>query len=159
MREEYLYHYQKNKLYKSIIDNEYKDLDLFRSFDSVPFIPVGYFKKNGSAFTSSSKANRSLLSSSTSGVPSIIEIDNETSKRQVISLTSSLSDFIGKERREFIACDLSPKKMNSEISARHGAISGFANFATKLNFILDDNDGEYVPNIAKLEMILSENQK
>ena len=49
--------------------------------------------------------------------------------------------------------------MNSEISARHGAIIGFANFATKLNYILDDIDGRYIPNISKLKRILSENEK
>ncbi len=158
IKEEHLYHYQNNSLYKKIIDNEYQNQDFFTSLDKAPFLPVQYFKENGKSFTSSKKIHRSLLSSSTSGVPSVINIDNETSKRQVFSLIASLSNFIGKERRHFLICDVPPQTNSFDISARHGAIGGFTNFATKSDFILENSDNSYKANIQKIKDIISENK-
>tara|TARA_A100001015_G_scaffold309849_1_gene410056 strand:- start:34 stop:1197 length:1164 start_codon:yes stop_codon:yes gene_type:complete len=158
-KEEHLYHYNNNNLYKKIIDNEYGSKNLFKSLETLPFIPVGYFKQSGKSFTSSNKIHRTLLSSSTSGTPSVIDIDNETSKRQILSLTSSLSDFIGKKRIPFLICDVPPEKANFEISARHSAISGFSNFASKSDFILKTYKDAFQLDIRKVEEFISNNSK
>ena len=121
----------------------------------VPFLPVQYFKFVGNKLTSSKEVYRSLLSSATSGVPSKVNIDRETSKRQVLSLTSSLSNFIGKERRHFLICDVEKPGNNFEITARHAAMKGFTNFASKIDYIFDIKNGKYQLNYKKIKNILT----
>ena len=109
----------------------------------------------GNKLTSSKEVYRSLLSSATSGVPSKVNIDRETSKRQVLSLTSSLSNFIGKERRHFLICDVEKPGNNFEITARRAAMKGFTNFASKIDYIFDIKNGKYQLNYKKIKNILT----
>ena len=77
------------------------------------------------------------------------------SKRQVLSLASSLSNFIGKERRQFLICDIESSGANFEIAARHAAIKGFTNFASKVDFIFELKDNKYQLNYNKVYNILN----
>lgn len=156
-KDEHQFHYDNNDLYKRIIDNEYESKELFQSFETIPMLPVSYFKYQGDSFTTSKNIHRSLQSSSTSGTPSIVNIDKETSKRQVLSLTSSLSRFVGKERRPFMVCDVPQQSKSFDISARHGAISGFTNFSTKTDYILDEHQESYKLNIDRIKHFINSN--
>lgn len=160
LNEEHLHHYQNNALYKKISDG-LTDQQSFISLAEIPFLPVQYFKKAGGKFATSDKIHLSLVSSATSGIPSVIPIDQETSKRQIFALSSALSDFIGKERRPFLICDLEPAEAKNfkDLAARHAAISGFANFATVKNFILENSTAGYVPNIEKIKSVIANSDK
>lgn len=152
--------YVKNNLYKKIIDS-ITPKKTFSSLDEIPFLPVQYFKKAGDKFASSKKVHRSLLSSATSGLPSIIPLDAETSKRQVVAISSVLSDFIGKERRPFLICDFDLEHTTNakEFTARHAAISGFTNFASSKNFILQNENEKHVVDVEKIKNVIRKNQQ
>ena len=148
------FHYENNILYRKIVDAQFNGQNYFNNLNEIPFLPVQYFKEPGKDLTTSKKIHRRLYSSATSGVPSIINIDNETSKRQIYSLTSTLSNFIGKSRREFLISDIVPNISSSEISARNSAVSGFINFSSKTHYIFNYKNNIFSPNISQIKKVI-----
>ena len=148
------FHYKNNILYRKIVDAQFNGQNYFNNLNEIPFLPVQYFKESGKDLTTSKKIHRRLYSSATSGVPSIINIDNETSKRQIYSLTSTLSNFIGKSRREFLISDIAPNISSSEISARNSAVSGFINFSSKTHYIFNYKNNIFSPNINQIKKVI-----
>jgi acyl-protein synthetase LuxE/acyl-CoA reductase LuxC len=107
--------------------------------EDLPFLPAQYFKEAGSKLVSvpRDKVYRTLASSATSGRPSTVVLDQATARRQAKAVVSVLSEFIGKQRRFMLVCDVPPGTMQSgEISARAAATLGFMTFASGHRHVL-----------------------
>ena len=108
--------------------------------ESYPFVPVTAFKEFDLKSTQGSVSSvRS--SATTSGIPSTIYVDRETRKRQSLSASKILSDYIGAEQRPYIVFDLeSTSRGSSGMSARGAAILSLAHFASEFHFVMKQDE-------------------
>jgi hypothetical protein len=142
--EELTHHYRNNKYYRNFCDRKGFNPETFvGEITDIPAVSVSVFKELGSMLTSVEEKDIkiSLQSSATSGVPSTVVLDKITSKRQSKAMIKVVQEFIGKERKHFIICDVKPKSENLKLmGARFAAIGGYLNFANSVEYILDVND-------------------
>ena len=145
LREEFQFQFESGSVFRKICESAGFEPGAGPAcLEDFPFIPVQYFKEAGRNLKIDSfDTHRFLSSSATSGTPSIISVDKETSKRQIRALASVLSDFIGEFRRPFWVCDLEPGRVRNriELPARLAAVQGFLSFASSREFVLADGDG------------------
>ena len=116
--------------------------DNIADISDIPFLPVDIFKKMTLLSVPKSEIIKIIKSSATtSNIPSIIHLDRKTANRQMISLHSIMSDFIGKEKLNFIIIDNKKtlEANNQNLSSRGSAIRGMLIFAKKFTCILDEN--------------------
>jgi phenylacetate-coenzyme A ligase PaaK-like adenylate-forming protein len=151
IKEEILFHYQNNVLYRNYCRKRKFDpnLDSFENLADIPYIPVQVFKQIGATLSSVSQSQIkiSLQSSATSGIPSTVLIDKETAKRQIRAVSKVLTSFIGGFRRPFYIMDLDPKKNSARsLDARGTAVLGMLNFASESRYFMseDENGGLYL---------------
>ena len=153
LNEEFAFHYSHSPLFRRICEGSgWTPEKPAARLEDLPFVPVQYFKEAGRELVSvaDDKVHRFLQSSATSGRPSIVAVDKKTAKRQVSALTSVLGDFIGKERRPFLVCDLpSDEDTNApDLPARLAALQGFLSFATERVYVLTKGGQEQlVPDL------------
>jgi len=140
-----------NKIYSKITNNFFRSK--YKKINDFPFIPVQYFKKNNLDL-SRNKFDKRISSSSTSGNPSIIGIDKQNSRIQILSIFSTMQSFLGKKRRNMYICD---KQIfdNKLISARSAAANGFSNYSKKKIYLLDKNENL---NISNLKLLFKEKE-
>ncbi len=142
--EELGHHYYNNKYYRKFCDKKgFNPLTFSGNIVDIPSVAVSVFKELGSILRSVDEDDIkiSLQSSATSGVPSTVVLDKITSKRQSKVMIKVLQEFIGKERKHFIICDVKPKPENLKLmGARFAAIGGYLNFANSAEYILEVND-------------------
>jgi len=144
--EELKFHFENNKQYRNFCINKKFDPYTFEGeLEEIPPIAVSVFKDLGANLKSvpDEDVKISLQSSATSGIPSTIVLDKITAKRQAKVMIKVVKDFIGSKRKPFVVVDVSPDPKNIKfLGARYAAISGYLNFADKVNYALvkDDND-------------------
>lgn len=156
LQKEYRFQFTHCDLYKKICQSQGYDKNTqFNTLSELPFLPVQYFKEAGKQLKIDTlKTSRELHSSATSGKPSTIAIDKETSKRQVKAVSTVLSTFIGATRRPFLICDVEPSTTilsNPSLSARFAATQGFLLFATTKTYLLEATTSSYTLNIERLK--------
>lgn len=143
--EELRFHYTNNELYRRFCIN--KNFDPFSftgGLNEIPVISVSVFKDLGGSFISipENEVKLALKSSATSGVPSTVVLDKLTAKRQAKVMVKVIKDFIGSNRKPFIVVDIKPEPHNLNfLGARYAAIGGYLNFADKVHYALDLNEG------------------
>jgi hypothetical protein len=155
--EELIHHYKNNKYYRNFCERKGFNPETFSGdISDIPAVAVSVFKELGSMLRSveADDIKISLQSSATSGVPSTVVLDKITSKRQSKAMIKVVQEFIGKERKHFIICDVKPKPENLKLmGARFAAIGGYLNFANSVEYILDvSENNEFVfdaDNVAK----------
>ena len=140
--DEIIFHRKNNNLYKKyLIKKKFSiNKNISNSFYDLPYVPVQIFKELGGVLSSVEQKDikNSLQSSATSGKPSKILVDKETSRRQIKAMVKVLGDFIGNNRRKFHIMDASPTiSQNLEISARMAAARGFLNFSAGADYYLN----------------------
>lgn len=135
------WHYQNSFEFKSFCQNQGFSPSKNYNVDEIPFIPVSLFKKIDFLSVPKDSIIKTLYSSSTTGIPSKIMIDQITSDNQRNVANKILSDFLGKIRRHFIVFDSEStiKSINGDLSSRNTAIRGMLPLAKSMSFILDDN--------------------
>ena len=142
--EELTHHYKNNKYYRNFCERKGFNPESFSGeISDIPAVAVSVFKELGSMLRSveADDIKISLQSSATSGVPSTVVLDKITSKRQSKAMIKVVQEFIGKERKHFIICDVKPKPENLKLmGARFAAIGGYLNFANSVEYILDVRD-------------------
>ncbi len=135
------WHYAQNKECRRLYDSKsFNPLNNFQ-LEDLPYFPVSAFKKFDLLSVPQKDIVKTLYSSSTSGTPSKIFIDNSTAQMQAKAIRQILIDFLGGTRRIFIIFD-SPstiKSTDNSLNSRGTAIRGILPFARKAFFILDDN--------------------
>lgn len=141
--EELCHHYNSNEIYRKFCTRKSFNPHTFTGeIDEIPYVAVSVFKEMGQELVSIPKdeIKISLQSSATSGRPSTVILDRITSKRQTKVMVKVLKEFIGENRKPFIVVDVSPKPENIHfLGARYAAISGYLNFASKVEYALHFN--------------------
>jgi len=153
--EELTHHYKNNKYYRNFCERKGFNPENFSGdISDIPTVSVSVFKELGSLLGSvdADDIKISLQSSATSGVPSTVVLDKITSKRQSKAMIKVVQEFIGKERKHFIICDVKPKPENLKLmGARFAAIGGYVNFANSVEYILDVSEkNEFIFDADKL---------
>lgn len=109
---------------------------------SVPFLPVGIFKRMELSSVTPSEVVRILTSSATSSqIPSRVVIDQVTRHRQMRALTAILTAILGGRRRPFVVLDAAPRadaQGGQELSARAAGMRGYLMAATTKHYVLRD---------------------
>ncbi len=136
------WHYENCQDYKLLCDNRnFSPVSSFKLAD-IPYLPVSIFKTREFLSVPKEKITRTLFSSSTSGVPSKILLDDITIKNQITALGKILKSFLGADRRHFIVFD-TEKTIKStgdgELNSRGTAIRGMFPMAKSVDFILNDD--------------------
>ncbi len=135
------WHFKKNPVFRSICEGQ--DFDAYGEFalESLPYLPVSLFKKFDLISVDKKQIRRILYSSSTSGNPSKIMIDEITSRLQVKVLANILSDFLGVTRKVLVVIDTKDAiaVRGGELSSRGTAIRGMFSCAKRVEFILNGN--------------------
>nr|MDO8110718.1 acyl-protein synthetase [Candidatus Sigynarchaeota archaeon] len=128
--------------------------DGYKAVADIPPIPVSMFKKFELKTCPGDQVTRVLNSSATtSGIPSKIFINKETSFRQSKGLIAILKNFIGSARRPVLVIDTESINKNEAetLSARGAAVRGISNFGSKIVYVMDEKNGELYLNIEKLK--------
>jgi len=156
--EEYKYQIKNNNFFLNIT-KQYNP-KLIKVINDFPFIPVQYFKTNFQNLKTTKDKSKVISSSATSGKPSNISIDAETSRRQIYSVFSTLQNFVGNKRFPFVVCDFdhSHNFLEKKLSARSAASNGFLNFSNKKYYIFE-NSKNFNPNLDELIKFVSENKE
>lgn len=139
LKEELIFHYENNALYKAFCDRKnfspYDDFDL----QDIPPVAVSVFKNLGGSLSSvpTDDIKLRLQSSATSGVPSTVVVDKVTSKRQSKAMVKVIQTFIGKHALPFLVMDIDPRAGYSHLlGARFAAVSGYLKFSSKTGYFL-----------------------
>ena len=131
-----LHHYENSITYKKIIDAFHTPLTP-KNIEDFFTLPVRVFKEF--ELKSSSDIVKTLTSSgTTSSQLSKIYLDKQTAREQSIALVKIMQDFIGKDRVSMMIVDTKSVMQKKEFSARAAGIAGMAQFARKIEYILDD---------------------
>jgi hypothetical protein len=105
-----------------------------------PYLPVALFKSRKMISVPEETITAQIVSSGTSGKPSTILVDAGTTRRQTVTATKIIADFIGSHRRPFLVLDVDPSIVRSKvISARTAATRGFLIFASSVEYCLTEN--------------------
>ncbi|MBI4369088.1 MAG: acyl-protein synthetase [Elusimicrobia bacterium] len=147
LAEESRHHYDHNDFYRRLCDkNEFDPKQGLGKLDHLPFLPVGFFKKERLLSVPEKDIIITLKSSATtSGASSMVAIDKITSQRQAKAVIKIISEFIGKERRPFIFLD-DPRIAGSReegLTARGAAIRGLAWAATESHYVMRYQNDPY----------------
>ena len=153
------WHYVKNKEFRKMCDNRNFSPKNNYSLEDIPYFPVSLFKNFSLISVPGKLIIKRLYSSSTSGKPSVILLDQQTSRNQQIAIRKIISNFLGKTRRNFIVFDIEDvirETVINELSSRGTAIRGMTPFAKKMHFVLND---KYEMNVEKLKFLTREIKK
>ena len=104
-----------------------------------PFVPVSVFKEFHLRSTAESVSSVQS-SGTTSQRRSTIYVDRATKKRQTLSATRILTDFLGAEKRPYIVVDCEETVRGGALSARGAAILSLAHLASGFHFVMQETD-------------------
>ncbi len=142
--EELQFHYDHNEAYRQFCNRKGFDPHLpLTDIVQIPPVAVSVFKELGFSLASVPKEDirLRLQSSATSGTPSTIVVDKETSRRQAKAMVKVMQEVIGRERKPFLVMDIDPRsEFKALLGARFAAITGYLNFASKAAYFLKANE-------------------
>ena len=122
------------RLYANYLDSLNYELN---SLGSLPFLPVRVFKDFKLFSVPRDEVYKVMLSSGTTGKQSQIFLDRNTSKLQTRGLMESFKEYFGSGRFPMLVIDSESTAKGR--TARTAAVNGFAMFAKKRFFALDDD--------------------
>jgi hypothetical protein len=129
------------------------DIDTITSLEAIPAIPVQMFKYFDLGTCKKEEIVKILHSSgTTSGITSRIPLNKSTTLNQIKGLNSILAEYLGKKRRLFVVID--HEGINAplaEFSARTAGVRGLSMYATKILYLLKEEDGRLVLNTKAVE--------
>lgn len=136
------YHYKNCKEYKNILDSLSYTFHKEKSLDNYPYLPVNLFKKKDFVSVPKTEVLKTMKSSGTSGTgQSKIYLNSYNASLQTKVLNKIVSSYIGNKRLPMLVIDTEENfKSKNSFSARTAAIRGFSIFASKLYFLLDNNN-------------------
>lgn len=144
LQEELQLHYDHNEAYRQFCNRKGFDPHMpLTDMTQIPPVAVSVFKELGFSLASVPKEDirLRLQSSATSGTPSTIVVDKETSRRQAKAMVKVMQEVIGRERKPFLVMDIDPRsEFKALLGARFAAITGYLNFASKAAYFLKANE-------------------
>ena len=141
---ELTHHWNNNDLIHQYFKKKSFDPSCVIQVEDLLPIPAKAFKSLGESFITGHKDQivLTLRSSATSGTPSVVNIDKETSRRQVKALSLVLADRLGKHRRPFLIIDVDPRHADPlTVGARGAAVKGFLNLASRAEYFIKEDQG------------------
>ena len=125
--------------------------------EDLPYLHVGLFKKLDLKTESAEVSHeRTLQSSSTSGVSSKIHLDSFSSQLQSKSSNLILKDFLGDGKAPLLILDTAKSlRQRGVVSAKIAAAMSLREFATDMIFLLKDENAESMKE-EMLESVLTE---
>ncbi|MBU5441006.1 hypothetical protein [Paenibacillus sp. MSJ-34] len=126
----------------------------YSNLEDIPYIPTSIFKEFELKTKASDDAKlKAIQSSSTSsGIPSQIFVDEDTATRQKKSAQIIFDSFLGVERRPYIIFDaMETARGKRTLSARGAAILSLMGYASRFFFVMDLVDGALVLNEERLQ--------
>lgn len=135
----------------------WKDWQRANKIEDLPFLHVGLFKKLDLKTESDEvRHERTLQSSSTSGVSSKIHLDSFSSQLQSKSSNLILKEFLGDGKAPLLILDTAKSlRQRGVVSAKIAAAMSLREFATDMIFLLKDENAESMKE-EMLEPILTE---
>ena len=144
LQEELQSHYDHNEAYRQFCNRKGFDPHMpLTDIAQIPPVAVSVFKELGFSLASVPKEDirLRLQSSATSGTPSTIVVDKETSRRQAKAMVKVMQEVIGRERKPFLVMDIDPRsEFKALLGARFAAITGYLNFASQAAYFLKANE-------------------
>lgn len=144
LQEELQFHYDHNEAYRQFCERKrFNPHEPLTDIRQIPPVAVSVFKELGFSLASVPKEDirLRLQSSATSGTPSTIVVDKETSRRQAKAMVKVMQEVIGRERKPFLVMDIDPRsEFKTLLGARFAAITGYLNFASKAAYFLKANE-------------------
>lgn len=107
--------------------------------EQVPLLPVSAFKHQFEQTRIEGLDGFVLSSSGTGGFPSSISVDNESSRRQKLSLLRIMDNFLGTEKFQGLVFDVNPASASS-VSARQAAVMGYSRLVSEVAYLIDENE-------------------
>lgn len=149
------HHHQRCKVYRDYIDSVF-GLQEVEDIADVPYLPARAFKNHELRSVGEDEIVKVLMSSGTTGQPSKIFLDKETSLLQIRELSNIFKNSFGNSRFPMLVVD-APSTITDrkKFSARTAAINGFSMFAKSRTFALDD---DYSINFQRVSDFLSANE-
>lgn len=144
------YHIERCQEYRRMCTALFPNFSKARSFSDLPFVPATLFKDLYLSSVPESEILRTMISSGTSGVPSRIALDRETSIAQSRLLAQIMKFWIGSERLPLLIIDspsiLGDRERNS---ARAAAAIGMMQFSSSHCWLLDEDGNQQVEVVRK----------
>lgn len=156
MKEAVLWHFRNSIEFRKMCKNRNFIPTKNYSIEDIPYFPVSLFKSFILKSVPEKQIVKRLYSSSTIGKPSIILLDQGTSRNQQTAARRIITDFLGNKRRIFIVFDLEKvirETVLDELSSRGTAIRGMMSLAKQMHFVLDH---KYEIDIEKLKALSSQ---
>lgn len=156
------HHMEKNEVYKMF--SEQSGAAEPASLEQFPFMPVSVFKDSLLSSVSGDLVYREINSSSTtSGRPSRMALDKQTSRRQSKSFAKIMLDRLGGLRRDFLVIDL-PEMLEASavVKARSSTIKSFLSLSSGQNTAVLECESSGMVNWSAFEkaiMVAQENNR
>jgi phenylacetate-coenzyme A ligase PaaK-like adenylate-forming protein len=139
--------------YRKLCDKRGFDLACFNKLEDLPYLPTSIFKEHLILSVPQDQVFREIHSSSTTtGRPSRVGLDRETSMRQTKCFNRVVLDRVGNKRRKFIVLD-TPDSMqrSTKITARSSTIRSLLFCASEAVACVEEKNGELFLDEAKLD--------
>jgi len=157
MNELCIWHYERCEEYRNIVTYSHSSPP-YASLTDIPMIPTTIFKEYELISRSSDQAAveaifKKIQSSSTSsGIPSQIFVDEQTSNRQKKSVQQIFDSYLGSIKRPYIIFDaMETARGKNALSARGAAIMSLMGYASRFFFVMNNIDGQLVLDERKLQ--------
>lgn len=156
LKEVTFHHYNNCNPYRKLCDKRGFDPIKLVNIEDLIYLPTTIFKDALLLSISEDDVFREINSSATtSGRPSRMGLDKQTSKRQSKCFNKLVLNRLGNKRRQFVILDTSESISRSDIvSARSSTIRSLLFCANKTYTCIDENDGKLTLNIDKLDNLL-----
>lgn len=128
-------------------------MDRTTPLDRYPFIPVSLFKSTRLISIPVEEVYREVRSSGTSGSPSVVTLDRETSRAQSSALVEIMKHWLGASRRPMLIVDTPPSRPGNLPQSASSAASSAMQLLGRDYFWLLDQDGQV--RLEQLEAWLS----
>lgn len=161
IKEVTLHHYQNCMPYKNLCQKRGFHPGDSSGLSELPYLPTSIFKDAMLLSTAKDKVFRIINSSATStGRPSRIGLDRETSQRQSKCFNKVALDRLGNQRRKFIILDI-PESISrtKEVTARSSTIRSLLFCANKVHTCVEDVDGKLTLDQQRLDELLQEAER
>lgn len=152
MRESLSHHLAQNDGFRMFCDAQGFDVNGFTSIYDIPYIPVSLFKNQRMVSVPDTMIKTILQSSATSGVPSSVVLDQETSRRQGIVSGKVMASYLGNYRRPYFILDEDPRtQAPGTRNARTAATLGFMILSNQSHYFMTTDGSDLRLDLEKFE--------
>lgn len=161
LREVTMHHFEECKPYQTLCKKKKFIPETLSNIYDLPYLPTSIFKDTLLLSIPENAIFRTISSSATtSGRPSRIALDKETSQRQSKCFNKVVLERLGNKRRNFIILD-TPDSIgkSKQITARSSTIRSLLFCAGETNTCINEIDGKLILDENKIDILLRKAEK